>query len=165
MRKLKQIALQMVSGIRVALFVSGCPFHCKNCSNPELWNPNYGKVFTDEIKEKMFKELEKTYYDGLTILGGSPLAEYNIEKVTEIAKEFKKRFGENKDLWVYTGNVIEDIMDYEILNYIDVLVDGLFIEELYSPLLRFKGSSNQRVIKVQESIKSGEVVLYDEEPQ
>lgn len=150
-------------GIRVALFVSGCPFHCKNCQNQELWNPNYGKEFTDEIKNKMFKELEKSYYDGLTILGGEPLAEYNVEEVTLLAKEFKERFGDKKDLWLYTGNVLKDIKDYEILKYIDVLVDGLFVEELYSPLLKFRGSSNQVIYDIQETLRQGKPVKFYEE--
>lgn len=150
-------------GIRVALFVSGCPFHCKNCQNQELWNPNYGKEFTDEIKNKMFKELEKSCYDGLTILGGEPLAEYNVEEVTLLAKEFKERFGDKKDLWLYTGNVLKDIKDYEILKYIDVLVDGLFVEELYSPLLKFRGSSNQVIYDIQETLRQGKPVKFYEE--
>ena len=150
-------------GIRVALFVSGCPFHCKNCQNQELWNPNYGKEFTDEVKNKMFKELEKSYYDGLTILGGEALAEYNVEEVTLLAKEFKERFGDKKDLWLYTGNVLKDIKDYEILKYIDVLVDGLFVEELYSPLLKFRGSSNQVIYDIQETLRQGKPVKFYEE--
>lgn len=146
-------------GIRVALFVSGCPFHCKNCSNPESWNPNYGKTFTSEVKEKLFKELEKTYYRGLTLLGGSPLASYNIEETTQLAREFKQRFSDEKDLWIYTGYSFEDVINFEVLNYTDILVDGLYVDELYSPKLRFRGSSNQSIIDVKESLKQNKKIL------
>ena len=123
-------------------------FESKNCD-------------TDKVKDEVFKELEKSYYDNLVILGGEPTAEYNIETVTELAKEFKEKFP-NKKLIVFSGHVIEDIYDYKLLKYTDILIDGQFIEELYSPLLFFKGSSNQRTIDVQETLKTGKVVLYHE---
>ena len=148
-------------GISVSIYFSGCPIRCKGCFNSVAWNPNSGQEFTDKVKDEVFKELEKSYYDNLVILGGEPTAEYNIETVTELAKEFKEKFP-NKKLIVFSGHVIEDIYDYKLLKYIDILVDGQFIEELYSPLLFFKGSSNQRTIDVQETLKTGKVVLYHE---
>ena len=159
--KIKKDSIGNWLGISVSLYCSGCPFHCKGCFQSETWNPKYGEEFTDEVKEEIFKELEKPYYDNLVLLGGEPLAKYNVETMTEVAREFKNRFPD-KELILFSGYLFEKVKEYEIMQYIDVMIDGQYVQELYSPLLFFKGSSNQRTILVQQSLKQGKVVLYCE---
>lgn len=159
--KIKKDSVGNWLGISVSLYCSGCPFHCKGCFQSETWNPKYGEEFTGEIKEEIFKELEKPYYDNLVLLGGEPLAKYNVETMTEVAREFKNRFPD-KELILFSGYLFEKVKEYEIMQYIDVMIDGQYVQELYSPLLFFKGSSNQRTILVQESLKQEKVVLYCE---
>ena len=159
--KIKKDSVGNWLGISVSLYCSGCPFHCKGCFQSETWNPKYGEEFTGEIKEEIFKELEKPYYDNLVLLGGEPLAKYNVETMTEVAREFKNRFPD-KELILFSGYLFEKVKEYEIMQYIDVMIDGKYVQELYSPLLFFKGSSNQRTILVQESLKQEKVVLYCE---
>ena len=114
-------------GCRVTLFVSGCNHHCKGCHNPETWNFNFGEEFTDEIKEQIFDIVSKPYIKGLTLSGGDPLDSY--DDVLKLVKEFRNRFNETKDIWLYTGYLIDDLIDLnkeEILNYVDVIVDVWF---------------------------------------
>ena len=159
--KVKKNSVGNWVGISVSLYCSGCPFHCKGCFQKETWNPKYGSEFTDEVKEDIFKELKKPYYDNLVLLGGEPLAPYNVETMTTIAREFKERFPD-KQLILFSGYLFENVNKYEIFKYVDIMIDGQYVEELYSPLLFFKGSSNQRTIKVQESLEKGTIVLYCE---
>lgn len=136
-------------GCRVTLFVSGCSHRCKGCHNPETWNFNFGKDFNDEVKNRLFDIVSKPYIKGLTLSGGDPLDSY--DDVLELVKEFRIRFGETKDIWVYTGYVIDDLLKLnkdEILEYIDVLVDGEYIEEQRDVSLAFRGSKNQRIIRL-----------------
>ena len=148
-------------GIRVSLFVSGCSHHCKECFNPETWNQHYGSEFTQETKEKLFELVNRPYIDGLTLIGGDPLFCSNREMVTQIAKEFKERF-KDKTIWLYTGYEYEEIKDLEMLNYIDVLVDGRFELDKRDITLAFRGSSNQRVIDIQKTKENNKVILYCE---
>lgn len=135
-------------GIRVVLWVSGCNHKCKNCQNPETWNATSGIPFDALAKNEIFEELSKDYISGITISGGDPLYPENIEEITNLLKEIKETFP-NKNIWVYTGNVYEDVANLEIMKYIDVLVDGPYIEGLGNPnKLEWVGSSNQRVIKL-----------------
>ncbi len=134
-------------GIRIALFLSGCSHKCKSCHNPESWNCNSGEPFTDKIKEKLIQLLDRPYIDGLTLTGGDPLFENNREEVTKLCKEIKTIFP-NKTIWLYTGYVYEEISNLDILNYIDVIVDGPFVQELRDITLPFRGSSNQRIIRL-----------------
>jgi anaerobic ribonucleoside-triphosphate reductase activating protein len=138
-------------GCRVTLFVSGCSHRCKGCHNPETWNFDFGKDFNDEVKIRLFDIVSKPYIKGLTLSGGDPLDSY--DDVLDLVKEFRNRFGETKDIWVYTGYVIDDLLKLnkdEILDYIDVLVDGEYIEEQRDVSLAFRGSKNQRIIKIRE---------------
>ena len=138
-------------GCRVTLFVSGCSHRCKGCHNPETWNFDFGKDFNDEVKIRLFDIVSKPYIKGLTLSGGDPLDSY--DDVLDLVKEFRNRFGETKDVWVYTGYVIDDLLNLnkeEILEYIDVLVDGEYIEERRDVSLAFRGSKNQRIIKMRE---------------
>ena len=138
-------------GCRVTLFVSGCSHRCKGCHNPETWNFDFGKDFNDDVKIRLFDIVSKPYIKGLTLSGGDPLDSY--DDVLDLVKEFRNRFGETKDIWVYTGYVIDDLLNLnkeEILEYIDVLVDGEYIEERRDVSLAFRGSKNQRIIKMRE---------------
>lgn len=147
-------------GIRVSVFMQGCSFNCKNCFNKETHDFNGGKEFTDDVIDHILKLCEESYVEGLSILGGEPMHPKNIEGTTKLAKAFKEKFP-NKSLWAWTGFLYDkDLKNENVLNYLDVLVDGQFVEELHSPLLKWCGSSNQRVIDVQKSLKSGNIELF-----
>lgn len=149
-------------GVRVSIFMQGCAFHCKNCFNPETWDFKGGKEFTDETIEEVLKLCSPGHIKGLSILGGEPMHPNNIAGTTELAKKFKERFPE-KTIWAWSGFLFDQIKDNEVFNYIDVLVDGQYVDELHDFTLDWRGSSNQRVIDVKKSLKKGEVVLYKEE--
>lgn len=146
-------------GFRTVLFVSGCSLKCKNCHNPQTWNKNSGILFDENAKNEIFNSLNSDIISGLTLTGGHPLEEYNINEVTLLCKEVKEKFT-NKTIWLYTGFLFENIKDYEILKYTDVLVDGAYIEELRDTSLKWRGSRNQRVIDIPKSLKNNTVVLY-----
>ena len=158
------------TGVRVSLFVSGCNHHCKGCFNPEAWNFNYGKEFTEEETEKILQELDHPYVSGLSILGGEPLEYVNQKGLLPLLKKVKQRFPE-KNIWCYTGytfdkDVIGNMFENweqteELVSYIDVMVDGKFEEDKKDLNLKFRGSSNQRVIDVQKSLKVHKVIPYD----
>lgn len=138
-------------GCRVTLFVSGCSHRCKGCHNPETWNFDFGKDFNDDVKNRLFEIVSKPYIKGLTLSGGDPLDSY--DDVLNLVKEFRKHFGELKDIWLYTGYMLDDLLDLnkeEILDYIDVLVDGKYDESQRDVSLPFRGSKNQRIIKIKE---------------
>lgn len=143
-------------GWRTVLFVSGCNHKCKGCQNVESWNPKAGKPFTNETKEFLFNCINNDKIDGLTISGGDPLYKKNIKEVTNLCKEFKQKFP-NKNIWLYTGNLYRDSKDLEIMNYIDVIVDGQFRYDLKDTTLAFRGSSNQRIIDVH----TGNILNFD----
>ena len=139
-------------GVRTVLWISGCNIHCKNCHNQSTWDFNSGIPFTDDTMQEILYDLSKPYIKGLTLSGGHPLDPHNAPKVLEIVKRVKMVFP-NKDIWIYTGYVWEDIIKdntlKEILECTDVLVDGAYIDELRDISLAFRGSSNQRIIDVQ----------------
>ena len=144
-------------GVRVSVFMQGCEFHCKNCFNPETWDFEGGKEFNNETIDDVLNLCGQSYIKGLSILGGEPLHPRNIEATTQLAKAFKDKYP-NKNIWVWSGfKFDEDLKDKEVLNYIDVLVDGRYSDELHDPTLKWKGSSNQRVIDVQKSLKNNEI--------
>ena len=146
-------------GVRVSVFMQGCSFHCKNCFNPETCDFEGGKEFTDETIEKVIELCSKEHVKGLSILGGEPMHPKNIDATTKLAKAFKEKYP-NKNLWVWSGFEFDkDLKGKEVLNYIDVLIDGVYKDELHDPTLKWRGSSNQRVIDVQKSIKEGKVVM------
>ena len=175
------------SGLRVVLWLSGCNHRCYKCQNPQTWDVNSGIPFDENAKEELFRELSKDYISGITFTGGDPLHENNLEEVFQLIKEIYNRFPD-KTVWLYTGFRLEDIgicnamnnfargdicfqesidteynnlLRREIISMLDVLVDGQFIESEKDISLHWKGSSNQRVINVQESLKKGEVILWD----
>ena len=157
-------------GVRVSLFVSGCRHFCKNCFNSEAWDFSYGMPYTDETLEDLIKSLSPDYITGFSLLGGEPFEPENQSEVLRTVKEIKKKLPD-KDIWVYSGFTFDnDLLEgkvgdketvREILKNIDVLVDGKFIEELKSPDLLFRGSSNQRIIDVKKSLSTGEIVWLD----
>ena len=148
-------------GVRVSVFLQGCEFHCKNCFNPETWNFDGGKEFTDEHIDEIMKLCGASHIKGLSILGGEPLHPRNIEATTKIAKAFKEKYP-NKDLWVWSGFIFDEKMrKKEVFKYIDTLVDGQYVDELHNPTLKWRGSSNQRVIDVQKSLKENKVILVE----
>ena len=157
-------------GVRVSLFVSGCRHFCKNCFNSEAWDFNYGKAYTDEVLNDIIKSLSPDYITGFSLLGGEPFEPENQADVLKTIKEIKTKLP-NKDIWVYSGftfdtdllggKVGEKDLVLEILNNIDVLVDGKFVEELKSPDLLFRGSSNQRIIDVKKSLEADEVIWLE----
>ncbi len=146
-------------GVRVSIFMQGCSFHCKNCFNQETWDFKGGKEFNDDTINKVLELCNKKHIKGLSILGGEPMHPSNIEGTTKLAKAFKEKFPD-KNLWVWSGYKFdEDLKDKEVVKYIDVLVDGTYKDELHDFNLKWKGSSNQRVIDVQKSIKNDDISL------
>lgn len=146
-------------GLRVVLWVAGCNHCCKECHNPITWDPNGGLEFDAAAKKEIFDELGKSYVSGITFSGGDPLHLNNSYDVTELAKEIKEQFPE-KTIWLYTGATWEDICNMELIDYLDVLVDGEFECDKKDANLHWKGSSNQRVIDVKETRKTGNLVLH-----
>lgn len=161
-------------GVRTVLWCAGCNIKCKNCFNPETWDFNAGKRFDDKAKQYLFEQLNKPYIKGLTLSGGHPLAYENLPDVYDVVKEVKEKFSQ-KDIWLYTGYVLT-ITDFDtsidcgfdnaaIRNYIlamcDVVVDGPYIDEQRDVTLAFRGSKNQRIIDVKETLKCGEVVTLN----
>ena len=146
-------------GVRVSIFMQGCSFHCKNCFNKETWDFKGGKEFTDKTIKEVLDLCSKEHIKGLSILGGEPMHPNNIDGTTSLAKAFKEKYPE-KNLWVWSGfKFDEDLKNKEVLNYVDVLVDGVYQDELHDPTLKWKGSANQRVINVQESMKADNIIL------
>ena len=146
-------------GVRVSVFMQGCEFHCKNCFNAETWDFKGGEEFTDETIEAIINLCKQEHITGLSILGGEPMHPVNIDGTTELARVFKEECPE-KNLWIWTGYLFDkDLKGKEVLNYADVIVDGQYVDDLHDPTLKWKGSSNQRVIDVKKSLESKEVVL------
>lgn len=157
-------------GVRVSLFVSGCRHKCKNCFNREAWDFNYGAPFTQEVADNIIESLRPDYITGFSLLGGEPFEPENQETLSKLLSDIKKKLPD-KDIWCYTGFLYDSqllkgtVGNFEtvknMLSNIDVLVDGKFVEELKSPDLLFRGSSNQRIIDVQKSLKTNNVVWLE----
>ena len=156
-------------GVRVSLFVSGCTHHCKNCFNAIAWDFHYGNPFTIEVEDEIIKSLKQSMITGLTLLGGEPMEPQNQEGLISFLRRVKKEVPE-KDIWCYTGYTLEkDIIKGkahtavtdEMLSYIDVIVDGKFIEELKDITLKFRGSSNQSVIDLKKTLLEKKIVLFN----
>lgn len=162
--KIRKMDISNGPGVRVSIFMQGCEFHCKNCFNPETWDFTKGKEFTDKTIERIISLSEKEYIEGLSILGGEPMHPKNIDNTTRLAKAFKEKYP-NKSIWVWSGFLFDVLKDKEVIQYIDVLVDGQYKDELHDFRLKYRGSSNQRVIDVKKSLKAGKVSLVklDEE--
>lgn len=146
-------------GLRVVLWVAGCGHHCDECQNPVTWNPDGGVPFTEESKKELFEALEKSYVSGITFSGGDPLFCTNEPEVLALAKEIRAKYP-NKTIWLYTGYLWEYVKAREIVNYIDVLIDGPYVKQLRDTNLHWRGSANQRVIDVKESLEKGKLVLH-----
>lgn len=159
--KIRKMDIADGPGVRVSIFMQGCTFNCKNCFNKETHDFAGGKEFTEETIDRVLELCENENIEGLSILGGEPMHPKNIEGTTELAKKFKEKFPE-KNLWAWSGFTFDnELKDKEVLKYLDVLVDGQYVDELHNPTLKWKGSSNQRVINVQESLKNNQTILLD----
>lgn len=156
-------------GLRTVLWVAGCEHHCKECQNPVTWDKNGGILFDNAAKNELLESLSPDYIAGVTLSGGDPLASYNRFKVLEIIREIKKAFPE-KTIWVYSGYTFEELIKQaqcvadpwisKILENIDVLVDGRYEKNRRNVTLKWRGSSNQRVINIKESLKTGTISLH-----
>ena len=149
-------------GLRVVLWVAGCSHCCKECQNPITWDPNGGLEFDEAAKQEIFAELEKDYVHGITFSGGDPLHMANVYDVTELAKEIRKKYP-HKSIWLYTGAMWEEVKGMKVTKYLDVLVDGEFMVAKKDVNLHWVGSSNQRVIDVQNSLQNGMVVFHEDD--
>ena len=147
-------------GLRVVLWVSGCVHACEQCHNPVTWDIHGGLEFDQAAKEELFEELSHDYISGITLSGGDPLHPQNRQAIYELIKEIKERFPD-KTIWLYTGYLFEEIKDLELIPLIDVLVDGKFIIQLFDPQLHWKGSSNQRVIDIPNTLALNRIVLHN----
>lgn len=167
---IKKLDVANGPGLRVTLFVSGCTHHCKGCFNKETWDFNYGDIFTEETEQLLLEALDNEHIAGLTLLGGEPFEPSNQEALVPFLRKVRAGFPK-KSIWCFTGYDFQvDIMERmvqncpytrEMLSYIDILVDGRFIEELKDLNLRFKGSSNQRTIVVKDSMEQGKIILWE----
>ena len=160
--KIRKMDIANGPGVRVSIFLQGCTFHCPDCFNPETHDFNGGQELTPAVLEHLLQLCGADYVKGLSILGGEPLHPKNIAGTTEIARAFKEKYPD-KSLWVWTGFTFENIKEREIFNYVDVLVDGLFEKALANPMLKFRGSSNQRLIDISATLKNKDVVLWQNE--
>ena len=158
-------------GVRVSLFVSGCTHHCLGCFNEEAWDFEYGQPFTQETIDSILNMLKPTHIKGLTLLGGEPFEPQNQPAVVELLRQVKANYPE-KTIWAYSGYLFDkdilagrlgprEITD-EYVSYLDVIVDGRFVQSKKNLSLRFRGSENQRLIDVKASLKAGEVVLWQD---
>lgn len=145
-------------GLRVVLWVAGCTHCCKGCQNPITWDVAGGVLFDDAAKAEIFEQLDKSYISGITFSGGDPLHPENRAEVRELAKEIKEKYPD-KTLWLYTGFTWEQIADYPIMQYLDVVVEGPFILEQRDVKLLWKGSSNQRVVDVKKTLASDDKLV------
>lgn len=166
-------------GLRVVLWVAGCSHGCSECQNPQTWGPKSGILFDKSALNEIFEELEKPYISGITLSGGDPLYIQNLDTILDLIYDIKKKFP-TKTIWLYTGFTFDRLMDnyksyrqtpfeyrgdewlerWEIIRRCDVLIDGPYIKEQRDITLKWRGSSNQRVIDVQETLKQGRIVLY-----
>ena len=159
--KIRKMDISDGPGVRVSIFMQGCAFNCEKCFNPETHDFKGGKEFNDETIDRVLKLCENENIEGLSILGGEPMHPQNIEGTTKLAKAFKEKFP-NKNIWAWTGFQFDkNLKNTEVVKYLDVLVDGQYIDALHNPTLHWKGSSNQRVIDVQKSLKDNKISIIE----
>ena len=159
--KIRKMDISNGPGVRVSIFMQGCAFNCKQCFNPETHDFKGGKEFTDETIDRIVELCSNENVKGLSVLGGEPLHPNNLEGTTRLVKTFKEKLPD-KNVWVWSGfSFDKDLKDKEVLNYIDVLVDGQYVDEERNPKLKWKGSSNQRVIDVPKSLKEHKVFTIE----
>ncbi|BDR53596.1 anaerobic ribonucleoside-triphosphate reductase activating protein [Bombiscardovia nodaiensis] len=161
----KRLVMTDGEGIRCSIYVSGCPFRCENCYNASIWDFQAGHPYTQELEDQIIKDLSLSYVQGITYLGGEPLL--NTPMLLQLSQRIRREFGHSKDIWCWTGYTWEELMrpgetpdKSELLSYVDVLVDGRYIETEKNTLLQFRGSSNQRIIDVPRSLEAGEPVIW-----
>ena len=160
--KIRKMDISNGPGVRVSIFFQGCHFHCKGCFNTETWDFNGGKEFNQDVINHVVDLCKSDVISGLSILGGEPLHPDNIDGVTLLVKKMKKEYP-NKNIWLWSGYLYDDyIKNQEIVNYLDVIVDGKFKIELSNANLKYKGSSNQRVIDIKKSLKENKIILFEE---
>lgn len=164
-------------GLRIVLWVAGCEHHCVNCQNQQTWNPQSGILFDENAMNEILNELKKDYISGITFSGGDPLHPKNVQNVLKIVDEIRVSYP-TKNIWLYTGYTWEEIMTpiisdinskqlkilqmrKELVSKCDVLIDGRYVDELRDVSLHWRGSSNQRVINVQETLKQNQIVLWE----
>ena len=157
--KIRKMDIANGPGIRVSIFMQGCTFKCKECFNPETHDFDGGEEFNDKVIEKVLTLAKEEHIAGLSILGGEPLHPQNIEGTIKLAKKFKEIYPK-KSIWIWTGFNYEDVCNKEIFDYIDVLVDGRYQDELHDFRLKWRGSANQRVIDIKKSLKNNKIELY-----
>ena len=160
-------------GVRTSLFVSGCTHRCRNCFNEIAWDFGYGEPFTKEVAERIYQSCQAEYYAGITLLGGEPMEPENQRALVPFVKEFRRRYP-RKTVWCYSGYTLEELKSdnprchcaatEELLSLMDVLVDGEFVQDLYDISLRFRGSSNQRLIDLRKTEAAGKVVWWEDAP-
>ena len=168
---IKKFDIANGEGVRTTLFVSGCTNRCEHCFQPETWDFNYGEEFTKEVEDDIIRSLEPYYVNGLTLLGGEPFEPENQPALTAFLRRVRAE-RPDKNVWCFTGFTLEELLENgsyprteftdEMLSMIDVLVDGRFVNSLKNISLRFRGSSNQRIINVKETMGTGKIVLYME---
>jgi len=159
--KIRKMDIANGPGVRVSIFMQGCTFNCKNCFNKDTHDFNGGKEFNEETIDRVLELCDNDVIEGLSILGGEPMHPKNIEGTTKLAKAFKERFP-NKTIWAWWGFKFEqNLQDKEVMKYIDVLVDGQYQEEKRNPSIHWRGSENQRVINVPETLKVHRVVSLE----
>lgn len=167
---IKEVDIANGTGVRVSLFVSGCTHRCQDCFNQIAWDFHYGEEFTQTTIDYILKALSPSHIKGLTLLGGEPMELPNQQGLLPLLKQVKQMYP-HKDIWCYTGYLLEDLLDGgmvhndmtdELLNDIDILVDGKFVSELKDIRLKFKGSSNQRIIDMKKTLQEKSIVLWQE---
>ena len=161
--QIRKLDIANGEGVRVSLYVQGCHRHCLNCFNPETWDFSGGQDFDQDTEDTLIELINQPHVVGITILGGEPLEKENRPGIEKLLKRIKQDCL-NKTIWLYSSFLYEEIKDFdeEILPFIDVLVDGPFVEALKDRKLRFRGSSNQRLIDVQATLNNNEIVLYQD---
>lgn len=163
--KIKYNSIANWKGISTSLYVSGCCHRCKGCFQPETWNPKYGTKWTEKDKESILKSLQPSHVKSLVLLGGEPFMNYNIPTLVELCKEVRELYGDSIEIVAFTGftfeNMLCDPLQMKLIECLNVLIDGKFEQKLYSPKLNFRGSSNQRIIDIQQSLAKGEVILHE----
>ena len=146
-------------GLRVVLWVAGCGHCCEGCQNPVTWDPEGGLSFDGEAKKEIFDQLDKPYISGITFSGGDPLHPANRGDVRRLMREIRQKYPD-KTIWLYTGSTWQEVKDLEVMQYVDVLVDGEFEEERKDTSLPWRGSANQQVIDVPETVRTGRMILH-----
>ena len=168
---IKEFSVENGTGVRVSFFVSGCRHYCKNCFSQKTWDFEYGQPYNSDVEDYIIEALKPDYIEGITILGGDPLEPENQECVLELIMRIRKELP-NKNIWMFSGCTFEELMDEnyrcytkctkQILENIDILVDGEFKDSLKNLSLRFRGSSNQRILDMKKTIEIGEAVVIEE---